>query len=617
MCTGCRVRMMGIVLVAALLGVLCMHAARRAPDRVRRGARRAGITNVRTGRATHRPSRERANHARFRSSLPLRVFSVPANANYPEDCLGTTPSEQGIEVRGVWSVEARESVSLRDLVAALCGTGVRGLSLDGCVFETADLALLSELPNLEWLDCAGRDVGGAGLAHIGRLAGLRYIGLHSVPLDDAGVAQLGGLTALETIDLTKTPVGDEAMRHLATLPRLECVLLSDVTLSASGFRHLVGAPKLRALELGGASTDSSALIGLSGHATLETLKFRYQKDFTPETLGYVRRLPALRALEFWACEQITDKKDGGFNEQGLEQIGRIAGLRSLALCQAQRGDKGLARLGDKGLARLVHLKDLERLKIYQSKITDTGMAHLRHFPRLTELSLWEADISDVGMKICRELPDLVKFELGGARRVTDAGLNHLSADLESLTLHGGGIRQPNLSRFRALRRLWLTELEDAGLASIAHLPALVHVDIAGTQVTSAGLRHLRRLRTLRELDLTHTLVDDAGLAHLASLVNLEWLKLEGTALTGTGLRRLAGLSSLRQLDLSGTKVTDGSLAGLPPNLETLILSDTPITGRALPHVGRLKHLTRLQVFDTAFPRTRRIGSCEVECESLD
>ena len=52
-----------------------------------------------------------------------------------------------------------------------------------------------------------------------------------------------------------------------------------------------------------------------------------------------------------------------------------------------------------------------------------------------------------------------------------------------------------------------------------------------------------------------TKVGDAGLRHLRALTNLEELDLEGTKVTDAGMKDLEGLAKLRSLVLFRTRVT--------------------------------------------------------------
>ena len=59
-----------------------------------------------------------------------------------------------------------------------------------------------------------------------------------------------------------------------------------------------------------------------------------------------------------------------------------------------------------------------------------------------------------------------------------------------------------------------------------------------TQITDAGLMHLKGLTNLEELGLSSTRVTDAGLVHLKGLTKLEKLGLVGTQVTDAGVAEL-------------------------------------------------------------------------------
>ncbi len=91
---------------------------------------------------------------------------------------------------------------------------------------------------------------------------------------------------------------------------------------------------------------------------------------------------------------------------------------------------------------------------------------------------------------------------------------------------------------------------------------LVEVNLAGTQVTDAGLAQLKGLTELRWLNLWNTQVTDAGLDHLKGLNGLQLLNLGNTKVGDAGLKRLEGLTALDWLGLEQTGVTDAGVAGL-------------------------------------------------------
>lgn len=87
-------------------------------------------------------------------------------------------------------------------------------------------------------------------------------------------------------------------------------------------------------------------------------------------------------------------------------------------------------------------------------------------------------------------------------------------------------------------------------------PGVRDLSVAQSQVTDAGLVHLKGLRRLNRLRLNDTEITDAGLAHLADLTRLEHLGLSGTQVTDAGLAHLDGLIALNSLALGATRITD-------------------------------------------------------------
>lgn len=91
---------------------------------------------------------------------------------------------------------------------------------------------------------------------------------------------------------------------------------------------------------------------------------------------------------------------------------------------------------------------------------------------------------------------------------------------------------------------------------------VVAIDFNGTQVSDAGLVHLKGLTTLEWLNLSGTQVTDAGLTHVKGLTTLKWLSVGDTRVTDSGLVHLEDLTALKFLDLDGTQVTDTGLVHL-------------------------------------------------------
>jgi len=106
---------------------------------------------------------------------------------------------------------------------------------------------------------------------------------------------------------------------------------------------------------------------------------------------------------------------------------------------------------------------------------------------------------------------------------------------------------------------------------------------------------------LKTLGLRLTGIADADLAILESLPNLESLDLSGTYVTGEGLKYLACSLNLRKLMLTDTQIDDAGLAHLASltELEALYLDRTRVSNAGLKHLARLPNLRELTVSNTA------------------
>jgi len=127
--------------------------------------------------------------------------------------------------------------------------------------------------------------------------------------------------------------------------------------------------------------------------------------------------------------------------------------------------------------------------------------------------------------------------------------------------------------FQSVRevRLHVTQVSDAGLAHLKGLTALEVLYLDHTFVGDAGLAHLKGLTALETLDLDNTQVSDAGLAHLKGLTALERLYLDGTQISDAGLAHLKGLTALERLYLDGTQVSDAGIADLRAALPNCLI----------------------------------------------
>lgn len=175
-----------------------------------------------------------------------------------------------------------------------------------------------------------------------------------------------------------------------------------------------------------------------------------------------------------------------------------------------------------------------------------------------------------------------------------------------------------ICELRELTGLELTgeKLTDESLRLISSLPKLQLLDIEG-QFTDPGLAYLRRVTTLRFLDLDSPHITDQGLTHLGHLRDLQWLFLSSTHLTEEGFAKLATCPKLSNLSLRHSDITDDDLRGVASltSLERLDLTGAWIKDAGVEHLSRLTNLRRLNltnthVTDDAMPHLVQLSKLE-------
>ncbi len=271
---------------------------------------------------------------------------------------------------------------------------------------------------------------------------------------------------------------------------------------------------------------------------------------------------------------------------------------------------GTVDLRDDSLGVLAQMGGLERVELGRCrKISDAGLVHLSTLQGLTYLGLSGTGVSDCGLASLAELASLRHLDLSGTE-ITGEGLRHLSGNpvLETLDLFGCvGLRSEALAvlrQFGSLAELRLGRcgmVADGAMAHLRPLVGLVALSLEGLEVSDTGMLYLMDLTALSRLDVAWTQIGDAGVARIGNLRNLRDLCLAGTRITDAGLSYLTRLPDLTDLDLSSTGVTDAGLrtVGSLRSLKGLDLEGTGIHDAGLVHLGALPELRRLYLADTA------------------
>jgi hypothetical protein len=124
------------------------------------------------------------------------------------------------------------------------------------------------------------------------------------------------------------------------------------------------------------------------------------------------------------------------------------------------------------------LNELRSLVLDGTSVGDAGLVHLRGLDNLVELFLDDTKrITDVGLPHLKGLIKLQELRLK-RQRITDAGLVHLES----------------LLALDKLRLGYDEGVTDAGLQSLAKIPALTYVNAEGTSITAAAVAKLKAVR---------------------------------------------------------------------------------------------------------------------------
>ncbi|MHC4087139.1 MAG: leucine-rich repeat domain-containing protein [Planctomycetota bacterium] len=177
-------------------------------------------------------------------------------------------------------------------------TGLQILSLHRTGIDGRQMESLRSLSSLRALAFSQEhSVGSAGLAVLKDLPALEYLDCDTAAID-AGLEHLGNLRNLRWLRLRMGRIRGPGLAHLANLPRLERLSLWGTTgLTDQHIRYLKGLTRLKSLTLWGNDvplTDAS-LASISKLASLEELHLiRLKTDFTDAGIRQLAKMPRLR-----------------------------------------------------------------------------------------------------------------------------------------------------------------------------------------------------------------------------------------------------------------------------------------------------------------------------------
>jgi peroxiredoxin/Leucine-rich repeat (LRR) protein len=421
-------------------------------------------------------------------------------------------------------------------------TGLKTLRVDSPNVGDEGIAWCAGLRELVYLNAGGTKITDKSLKVIGRLGSLQGLHLDYTAVSDRGLVELSGITSIQYLGLNRTGVTDAGIAHLGDLRELRLVRLSETAVTDKALEYFSKLPNLEELDLDSTAVTDHGMATLKKLPRLRRLTIS-RTDITDAGLAEVSGFKSLEALTL--PKHITDKGIGHFTG--------LASLRELNLDDTEATGKCLESL-----------KDLPSLKTLSlaGKVKDDDLANLKNFPELAELRIQNAPITDKGMRILATLKSLKNLSLDTVQ-ATDAGyaaLKELPA-LEFLYLRDQG--EP---------RHYESGIGDDGLAHIAMIPTLKHLDLSRSRVTDKGLRQLKRLPALEVLTLGDCRVNGEGLAELRQIRTLKNIYLSNTEISSPGVDALISLPSLDFLSLQRITIAPNDLLRLQASIISSKLS---------------------------------------------
>jgi len=288
------------------------------------------------------------------------------------------------------------------------------------------------------------------------------------------------------------------------------------------------------------------------------------------------------------------------DDRCVPYIVHLTGLKILMLSNTNISTEGLKLIGN--------LNSLERLSA--PKLTEAGLAEVARLSSLKALYINDHNLTNAGLAHLSRLELLEELDLVGKGRLNDAGLVHLTKmpRLRYLLLRGknftdaGTIHIKNISSLRILHLGFLTQLTNAAIIQLSQMPRLERLSLHWNEnITNSSMVYLKKMNSLKALDIKHSKVTDEGLTHLAKIESLENLTLPDGGVADNGIEHITKLRNLKYLwagSRSSSPLTDKSLSYISTlvNLEELYIGGAGFSDEGMTHIAKLTKLKGLSIF---------------------
>jgi hypothetical protein len=179
-----------------------------------------------------------------------------------------------------------------DSLDKLSPDAIKAMLFNKTTIGDEDLAHLSRLTGLQYLDLEATDTSDKGIETLTRLVNLGHLDLSHTMIKGTNIARLGNLKKLEWLNLGSNDLNSHSAERLANLnlPRLRCLAVCRANLTDSDMPYLAKMTNLISLEM----SDNPRLTD-KGLVALKALKNLAILDLR-QTAVTVKGLLALRGL---------------------------------------------------------------------------------------------------------------------------------------------------------------------------------------------------------------------------------------------------------------------------------------------------------------------------------
>lgn len=347
---------------------------------------------------------------------------------------------------------------------------------------------------------------------------------------------------------------------------------------------------------------------------LKLINCKYVTNFMLSALGTLNKL-----------RKLSVRRSGKFNDVRAspgwwDGMGWLRDMKRLIVLDVL----DCIGVDDNGMKIVGELVDLEEFSVEGIEITDVGVRMLSGVKKLRKLSLVGTSISDEGMEVLREFDGLCCLNLGRCKGITDDGVKKLGClrNLEELDLNNtevtdvGFLLGEGEGGFWRIKKLDLSNCSGIVGYGLAGLKELETLDLSWCE-NVVWERIYNRLSKLRDLSLCGCNGDyemlmclpiglnvlDLGcmndfsgvhlsMKHLERLKNVRNLNLMGCEINGDALKQLGELNNLEVLVINTNMNNLFDMSKLL-NLRDLTIFNNNINDRLLNELSKLIFLEKL------------------------